>query len=185
MKKLFLTFIALLCTPLIVLAEQIHFDNETYNLKFSALAPKTNGYGNEYYKNNENVSNWTKMVGVYYYPEENDPIKFAQNFDKTIENTDNSMLLKLVENKKTDKAVMSFLINNCENSKNYFEYDLYKFEKHHDKGMIVSKYAAKYFFKDNSEITKIAQNIKKNKDKYLGLFIVSPTPTIVEEYILK
>lgn len=181
MKKFILTVITLFLLQVISFSNEIKFDNETYTLKFSALAPQTQGYGNEYYKKDEDISNWTKMIGVYYYPNETSPLGFAQNFDNTIENTDNSVLLKIVENKKSDKAVLSFLVNGCENSKKFFEYDVYKFEKHPQKGMIVSKYASKHFFKTDEEIKKIAQNIKENNDKYLELLIVSQTPAVLEK----
>ena len=164
-------------------AEDIHFDNEVYTLKYSALAPKTNGYGNEYFTKYENVSNWSKMIGIYYYPDEKDPVKFAENFDKTVESTDNSVLLKLIENKKSDKAAISFLVNGCENAKKYFEYDIYKFEKHPDKGMLVLKYAVKHFFTNDNEINQIAQKVKENNDKYLEMIITSPIPPVIEKDI--
>lgn len=129
MKKFVFAILAFLIPNLICQAEEIHFENEVYTLKYSAIAPQTEGYGNEYFRKNENVGNWSKMVGVYYYPNENNPLKYAENFDKTIENTENSVLLKLIENKKSDKAAISFLVNGCENAKKYFEYDIYKFEK--------------------------------------------------------
>lgn len=183
MKRIILTFLALFCTQLITLAEDIHFDNNVYTLKYSAIAPKTNGYGNEYFLKSENVANWSKMIGVYYYPEENDPIKYAKDFDKTIENTENSVLLKYIENKKTNQAALSFLVNGCENAKKYFEYDIYKFEKNLTKGMVVLKYAVKHFFTNDSEIETIAQNVKESNDKYLETIITSPIPTIIEKDI--
>jgi len=69
MKRIILTFLALLCSQIIALSEEIHFDNNVYTLKYSAIAPQTKGYGNEYFLKSENVSNWNKMIGVYYYPE--------------------------------------------------------------------------------------------------------------------
>ena len=183
MKKFLLTILAILGFQISAFSEEIHFDNEVYKLKFSALAPQTQGYGNEYFKGNENVSNWSKMIGIYYYPEEESPLGFAQNFDRTIDDADNSMLLKLVENKKTNQAVMSFLVNNSENGKKYFEYDVYKFEKHPSRGMILSKYASKHYFKNDDEITKLAQQIKKDNDKYLELLIISAPPTVIEKDI--
>lgn len=183
MKRIFFILLTLFTVQISSLAEDIHFDNEVYTLKYSSLAPTTNGYGNEYFKKYENVSNWTKMIGIYYYPNEKDPIKYAENFDKTIENTDNSVLLKLIENKKSDKAAISFLVNGCENAKKYFEYDIYKFEKHPDKGMMVLKYAVKYFFTSEGEIKKIAEKVKKENDKYLEMIITSPIPQIVEKDI--
>ena len=183
MKRIFFILLTLFTVQISSLAEDIHFDNEVYTLKYSSLAPTTNGYGNEYFKKYENVSNWTKMIGIYYYPNEKDPIKYAENFDKTIENTNNSVLLKLIENKKSDKAAISFLVNGCENAKKYFEYDIYKFEKHPDKGMMVLKHAVKYFFTSEGEIKKIAEKVKKENDKYLEMIITSPIPQIVEKDI--
>ena len=181
MFKRLLTILALLIGANAAMSEDIHFDNEVYTLKYSALAPQTQGYGNEYFKKYENVSNWTKMVGIYYYPKENDPIKYAQNFDKTVENTDNSVLLKFIQNKKFDKAEIGFLVNGCENAKKYFEYDIYKFEKHPDKGMMVLKYAVKHYFTNDSEIKTIAEKIKAENDKCLETIISSPIPPIVEK----
>lgn len=183
MKRIILTFLALFCTQIIALAEEIHFNNNVYTLKYSSLAPTTNGYGNEYFLKSENVGNWSKMIGVYYYPKENEPIKFAQDFDKTIENTENSVLLKFIENKKTNQAALSFLVNGCENAKKYFEYDIYKFEKFSSGGMVVLKYAVKHFFTDEAEISTIAQNIKESNDKYLETIITSPIPAIIEKDI--
>ena len=183
MKKFVFAILAFLIPNLICQAEEIHFENEVYTLKYSAIAPQTEGYGNEYFRKNENVGNWSKMVGVYYYPNENNPLKYAENFDKTVENTENSVLLKLIENKKSDKAAISFLVNGCENAKKYFEYDIYKFEKNQNKGMTVIKYAVKHYFTSNEEIKKIAEEIKKNNDKYLETIIMSQTPAIIEKDI--
>ena len=183
MKKFIFAILAFLIPNLICQAEEINFENEVYTLKYSAIAPQTKGYGNEYFRKNENVGNWSKMVGVYYYPNENNPLKYAENFDKTVENTENSVLLKLIENKKSNKAAISFLVNGCENAKKYFEYDIYKFEKNQNKGMTVIKYAVKHYFTNNEEIKKIAEEIKKNNDKYLETIIMSQTPTIIEKDI--
>ena len=183
LKRIFFILLAIFLPHISCIAEEIHFDNEVYKLKYSSLAPQTKGYGNEYFRNSENVGNWTKMIGVYYYPEEKDPVKYAENFDKTIENTENSVLLKLIENKKADKAAISFLVNGCENAKKYFEYDIYKFEKHPSKGMMVLKYAVKYFFTNNEEIKTIADKVKKENDKYLEMLITSPIPPVIEKDI--
>lgn len=175
--------LAFLVPNLCSCAEEIHFDNEVYKLKYSAIAPQTKGYGNEYFRGSENVGNWIKMIGVYYYPEENNPLKYVENFDKTVETTDNSVLLKLIENKKCNKAAISFLVNGCENNRKYFEYDIYKFEKAPNKGMIVVKYAVKHFFTNDNEIKTIAENIRQNNDKYLETIISSQVPSVIEKDI--
>lgn len=183
MKKFLIILCALLCSQIVCLANEIHFDNEVYKLKFSAIAPNTSGFGNEYFKDDENVSNWTKMLGVYSYPNEDNPIKYAQKFDSTIENTENTVLLKRIENKKTNKSVVSFLVNGSENGRKYFEYDVYKFEKHPQKGMLVTKYASKNYFENESEIDEIAKQIKNDNDKYLEMLVISDPPRVIEEDI--
>ena len=182
LKKLF-TVLALFIGSTFCCAEELHFNNEVYTLKYSAIAPKTGGYGNEYFKKYENISSWTKMIGIYYYPEESSPLKFVEEFDKIVENTDNSVLLKIVENKKSDKAVISFLVNGSENAKKYFEHDIYKFEKHPTKGMVAVKYAVKHYFTNNNEINKIANEVKAENDKYLEMLISSSIPPVVERDI--
>lgn len=184
MKRIFFTILAMLFTQIMCYSEEIHFDNEVYKLKYSALAPQTKGYGNEYFRNSENVGNWVKMIGVYYYPEVSNPLNYAEDFVKTVENTENSVLLKFIENKKADKAAISFLVNGCENAKKYFEYDIYRFEKNPNKGMMVLKYAVKRYFTNDSEIKTIAEDIKKNNDKYLEMMIISPIPLLIEEDVL-
>ena len=93
------------------------------------------------------------------------------------------ILLKFIENKKSDKAAISFLVNGSENAKKYFEYDIYKFEKHPNKGMLLLKYSVKYFFTNEEQIKQIAKNVKENNDKYLEMIISSPIPPVVEKDI--
>ena len=46
MKKFVFAILAFLIPNLICQAEEIHFENEVYTLKYSAIAPQTEGYGN-------------------------------------------------------------------------------------------------------------------------------------------
>ena len=181
MKKIISLIFTLFISMQNIYAQEIKFDNETYKLKFSGISNVTKGYGNEYFRGSEDVSNWLKMIGIYHYPTENNPLKYAENFDKTIEQTDNCLFLKMIENKNTSKAVLSFLTNGRQNSKDYFEYDVYKFEKNPQKGMTVSKYASRHYFTNNNEIAKIAEQIKKDNDKFLELFVISQTPAVIEK----
>ena len=164
-------------------AEEIHFDNTKYILKYSVYSPLAKGFMNEYFPANETRDKWTQMIGIYYYSEEKSPIKFAQEFDKTIESSDNTVLLKLIENKKQDKAVVSFLVNNSENGRNFFEYNIYKYEKHPNKGTMMLKYATKYFCTNDQEITVIGNKIRDDNDKYMEQIILSPIPPTVEKTI--
>ncbi len=164
-------------------AEEIHFDNTKYILKYSIYNPTSQGYMNEYFPASENRANWTKMIGIYYYINEKSPIKFAKEMDKTIETSENSVLIKFIENKKQDKAVVSFLVNNTENGRNYFEYNVYKYEKHPDKGTMMLKYAVKYFCNNDEEIAAVGNKIREENDKYMEQLITSPIPPVVEKEI--
>ncbi len=164
-------------------AEEIHFNNDIFALKYSTLSQLNKGYENEYYLKNEGKNNWTKMVGIYYYPEVSNPLKFADKECKTIESTETNVLLKFIENKKADKAALSYLQNGSANGKNFFEYNIFKYEKHPDSGMMALRYAIRYFFKDNSEITALAQKVKAENDEYLETIITSPIPPIIEKEI--
>lgn len=162
-------------------AEEIHFDKDVFVLKKMTPAIDRNGYDNEYFFKNEDSNYWTKMVGIYYYPDENSPLKFAANKDKEIESQDTNVLLKFIENKKEDKAAISFLQNGSINGKNYFEYNILKYEKHPDEGMMELRYAIRYFFKNDSEIMQIGNKVKEENDKFLQLIVSSPIPPIVKQ----
>lgn len=164
-------------------AEEIHFNNDVFILKYSSMSSEHNGYDNEYFLKNENKNDWSKMVGIYYYPDEKDPLKFASNEDKKVESKDTNVLLKFIENKKQDKVALSYLQNGSANGKNFFEYNIYKYEKHPDKGMMVLRYAIRYFFTTDGEITQIGNKVKEENDKYLQLIVSSPIPPIVEKEI--
>jgi len=164
-------------------AEDIHFNNEIYNLKISKMSPVNKGYENEYYPSAETPENWNKMIGIYYYPEISNPVRFANDTDKEIEKQEDIALLKFIENKKQNKALLSYLQNGEDKGKHFFLYNIYKYEKHPDKGMMVLRFAKKYYFRSNDEIKKLAQEVKSINDDMLEQLIVTSVPPIVEKDI--
>ncbi len=162
-----------------VSAENIHFDNFVYSLQHSVFAHKDKIVENEYYKENESTEYWTSMVGIYYYPDVSNPLKFAQNKDNEIESRENSVLLKFVQNKKKEIAVISFLENGARKEQTFFIYNIYKYEKHPKKGMMVLRFAKKYVFNTNEEINQIAQEVKLINNDLMEQIIISPIPPIV------
>lgn len=187
-KIMLITCIALLTALVLTflgpaIAEEIHFNNDVYILKYSELSDLTKGYENEYFLKNETKNNWNKMVGIYYYPEISNPLKFADNECKDIESNDINVLLKFIENKQADKAALSYLQNGSENGKNFFEYNIFKYEKHPEKGMMALRYAIRYYFNNDEGIKALAQKVKDENDLYLQKIIESPIPPIVEKVI--
>ena len=188
MKTNVLVYVVLLFTYLFLVqaakAENIHFNNDVYILKSSSYSDINKGYENEYFPNNDKKSDWVKMIGIYYYPNVKDVIKFSNDSDKKIEEKDNVVLLKYIVNKKQNKAVLSFLENGEVNGKNYFEHDIYKYEPHPNKGMMVLRYSKRFFFNTNEEITKIGHEVKAINDDLIEQIIISPIPQIVEQDII-
>ena len=162
-------------------ANEIKFDNQNFVLKATAQSLNLPNAMNEYFPKNESHENWTQMLVIYHLPDEKDPIKFAENFDKEIEQNETCVLLKFVKNKKTDQAVISYLENGSENGKNFFTYNVYKYEKNPIKGITEFKYSVKYFFKNNEEIVSIANTVRTENDKYMTMLISAPIPPIVEK----
>lgn len=164
-------------------AEEIHFNNNVFVLKYSAPSGIDKGYENEYFLKGENKSNYTKMIGIYYYPEISNPIKFADKKTKEIEAQEINVLLKFIQNKKTDKAAISYLQNGECSGKNYFEYIIIKYEKHPEKGLMELRYAIRYFCNTEDEIIKMANKVKEENDEFLEMIIESPIPPIVEKEV--
>lgn len=186
MQKLMLITCIAILTALVVaffapaMAEEIHFNNDIFKLKYNDFSELTNCYENEYFLNNETKDNWNKMVGIYYYPEISNPLKFADKECKDIESNEINVLLKFIENKQADKAALSYLQNGYENGKNFFEYNIFKYEKHPQKGMMALRYAIRYYFKNDAGIKELAQKVKEENDEYLQKIVESPIPPIIE-----
>lgn len=162
-------------------AENIHFNNDIYELKSGYYSDTTKGYTNEYFVESDTSAHWEKKIGIYYYPEVKDPIKFANEDDKKIEAREGVVLLKFIANKKQDKAVISFLENGEQDGRKFFEHNIYKYEPHPEKGMMVLKYSKRFFFNTDSEITNIGHEVKKINDDLMEQIIISPIPPIVEQ----
>lgn len=166
-----------------VKAENIYFNNDTYVLKSGRFSHINNGYENEYFPEKDEKDNWNKMIGIYYFPEIKDPIKFAQNADKEIETKATVILLKFIANKKQNKAVLSFLDSGEIDGKAYFEHNIYKYEPHSGKGMMILRYAKRYFASNNEDAEHIAKEIKGINDDLMEQIIISPMPILVEKEI--
>jgi len=164
-------------------AENIHFNNDIYILKTSIYSSENKGFENEYYLGGNNNPNWGKKIGIYYYSEIKDPIKFALAEDKKIESNTETILLKFIANKKQNKALLSYINSGEENDLPYFEHNIYKYEPHPTKGIMVLKYTKRYFPKTNEDATNIAQEIKATNDDLMEQLIISPIPPIVEKEI--
>lgn len=177
---LFFVFISCICS---VNAENIYFANNKYELNLSDTYVNKGVVTNDYYLNGEYKDHWSNLISISYYPEVNSPIKFSNDFDKRIEANDKCVLLKFVQNKKQNIAVISYLENVEQNGKFFFVYNIYKYEKHPDKGMMALRYAKKYEFMTNEEIKHIASEVKEINNDYMEQIIIAPIPPIVDKSV--
>lgn len=186
MRKFCLCYLFLFLVFLIlsqaVKAENIHFNDDIYKLKASETL-SGNVIRNDYYKDNENPNFWTSMVEIKYYPDVTSPIKYSNDADKKIESDDKCVLLKFIQNKKNEIALISYLENGIQQDKTFFIYNIYKYEKHPKKGMMVLRFAKKYVFNTKEEIVKMANEVKTVNNDYMERLIISPIPPIVEKQI--
>lgn len=176
-----LVFLIYVTFSSMVRADEITFDNTNFVLKATAQSLHMDNSLNEYFPLQESRDNWTRMLGVYHHPEISSPIKFAEDFDNEIEAKENCVLLKFAANKKTNQAVISYLENGAENGRDFFTYNVYKYEKNPTKGMTEFKYSIKYFFENDAEIASIGKRVREENDKYMTLLISSAIPPIVEK----
>lgn len=184
MKKNCLLNILLLAALIVlsqsVSAENIHFNDDIYGLKSTDIKSENKNIENNYFKKHESAENWTSMIEITYFPEINNPIKYSNEIDKKVESDEKKVLLKLIQNKKRDIALISYLESYVKNDKPYLIYNIYKYEKHPQKGMMVLRYAKKYPVESNADITKIANEVKSINNDYMERLIISPIPPIVE-----
>ena len=183
MKKLLLFLFVILGLNLSVFAENIHFNDSIYKLK--TVDNDNSKIENEYYIDGENDESWTSRVDITYLPELSNPLKYASEVDKKVSTDEKKLLLKFVQNKKLDIAVLSYLENEISGDCACFIYQVLKFEKHPDKGIMVLRFAKKYKVNTNDDIQKVANEVKTINDDYMERIIISPIPPIVKEKALQ
>ena len=179
MKKLLSVLIVFLGLNLSALAENIHSNDLIYKLK--TVDKNGTKLENDYYIDGENDDFWTSKVEITYLPEVSNPLKYASEVDKKVSVNEKKLLLKFVQNKKLDIAVLTYLENEISDDCACFVYNVMKYEKHPDKGIMALRFAKKYKVNTNDDIQKIANEVKAINDDYMERIIISPIPPIVKE----
>jgi hypothetical protein len=158
-------------------AESIHFEEFLY--KFKDAKTEENIFTNGYYKPKENSDYWTSRFIVSELKNEKSPIKFATEKDNSIEQNKNCILLKFIQNKKQNIAIISYLENFNHNKKIFFIYRITKFEKSPTHGISTISFEKKYILNTQNDAEKMAAQIKKTNDDYLERMIITEIPAII------
>jgi hypothetical protein len=183
MKKTFafylFSLLLLFVLNLSVKAESIHFDEFVYKFKDAKI--EENILTNGYYKPKENSDYWTSRFIVSELKNEKSPIKFATEKDNSIEQNKNCILLKFIQNKKQNIAIISYLENFNHNEKIFFIYRITKFEKSPTNGISTISFEKKYILNTQNDAEKMAKQIKSKNNDYMERMIITDIPEIIIE----
>ncbi len=164
-------------------AESIHFTDNLYKLKDVNKPEAQNTVENTYYTNNENKTKWTSRFEVLYNSGISNPLKYAQQTCKEIENNDKLLLLKFVQNKKQNIALISYLETSELNGEAVFIYNIFKYQNHNKKGLNILRYEKVYQTPNKTAIINMTEEIRKINDDYMERMIITPIPEIITDDI--
>lgn len=163
---------------------QLKFDNKVFRLKFSAYAPETKSYMNEYYRAKENGDNWTGLIGVQYLKRINSPLEAAKQLE-TLAYSQTKVRGNILYNKQENKAIVALILfgKNDDNSE-YIEQNVYKIEKaRNKKGVMLIHYAHKYPVQADTNRDELQATLKSNQTKWVNAISKLEIPKIVEKDI--
>lgn len=169
-------------------SHSIRFDGGNYVLKLSQKSPLTNGYMNEYIKNNENPRRWTSMITVYQYPENSSPIELAKRMESLVKSKNKDAGVFVKEDEKTGAVYIDFLTwapSKTTGKVTSLEFDVFKFEKDKQKGVNAIQFAYKYDSKNAGNEQVFSVNFKNDRERFIQQIMQQPIPEIITEDISK
>ncbi|MGN0018179.1 MAG: hypothetical protein ACI37S_03965 [Candidatus Gastranaerophilaceae bacterium] len=175
MKKLFFTLFSILFFISSANAEKMEFNGEVYNLQYST---KTDvGYVNEYIRNFEHTDDWNKILIITYYNNTDDAAEYMDKYAKQIKMLPNYTFQSYDEIKK----ILAFNTNYF--NSDYFDFNIMKFKKHNDKGIIGMQYIQKYYYSNERDIATQLVRAKAIGEKIIKVFDEKPIPEIIQKEI--
>lgn len=159
---------------------KINFDGKIFELKYSKKSPQTNTYINEYFMSEEKYSDWTELMGVYYFPKQKSPISYAEKFAKQV--LSSGRPAELIVNEKTNAAILTFMTQGGK-LPTKIELNIFKCEKSPKGGTIALQYSHRYFLNEVKDVESMNASIEKNRLKWINFLINTPMPQLVERDI--
>lgn len=163
---------------------QLKFENKVFRLKFSAYAPATKSYMNEYYRIKENGDNWTELIGVQYLKKFDSPLETAKKLE-ALAYSQTKVRGNIFYNKKENKAIIAIvLFGKDDNNNEYIEQNVYKIEKaQNKKGVMLIHYAHKYPITTDTNRDELQATLKSNQTKWIPAISKLEIPKLVEKDI--
>lgn len=184
MKKIILFIVLGLMMVLPVCAQTnstVSFNGKSYVLKYSEKM-QTGAFINEYYLPAEKYGNWTKLIGVFDYPQINDPLTAANALLNNAKSKNYPGQIWV--NKEKNSAVVSFIVfTDGGNKPLKAEINFFKYEKSPKKGTIALQYAERHVIKNDAEYEKFKTYINARIPEIAKLMTNAPMPKLVEKNI--
>lgn len=188
LKNICLLLIFILFTCGSSFAVQFKFDNENYDLQFSKKAPLTGGYMNEYIRPIENTENWTRLVGIYHYPNKTDPIELTKMMGVITKQMNKKAGVAVMINQENNSGIVEFVtypVNKDNKPPAYFEFNVFKFEKYKKNSVIAFQYARRYYFKKDDSLEGLKEEIFMQRKKFVNLVADTSIPKLIEKDVEK
>lgn len=121
--------------------ESVTFDGQTLKLAFEGSNPGSTM--KEYIPDGETFETWTKLAGIFEYPEHDDPMALVQAVDKLLKEKNPQAQSAILENEKTGDVTIDFITWPEDGS--FVEFNVFKYHKNGNDGVIAWQYAVREY----------------------------------------
>lgn len=162
MNKLILAFGLLLLFPWVVLgADSIQFDGETYTKQFSSNKPDIRLV--EYVRSNETIDHWTKLVAIRQFTKLDNPKLSATHLANALKQQNPEAKFQIFVKKDGSEAQIDFLT--WSDNSQYMEFNIHRYLKVKGYDGLIS-YQFAYKLTDTSD--QAMTQFKKNRQQWIN-----------------
>lgn len=164
------------CTTAVAAKPTITFNKTKYRLAYVQQG-SVNSI-NEYVPKGQNLKNWKSLIGVFQYHQHKDtsPLEFAQLLGKSLQASNPKIRFQIMNNEKTNEAVIDFLTWNKKDPKNA-EFNIFKFKKDPNNNEIIGlQYASRLQPNTNK---KFVEKFKRERSELIIKMIKQKFPEFV------
>ncbi len=177
MKKLLIIILFLFTAISPVMAENLLFNNEIYDLQFSTKTQT--GYINEYIRNFQHQDDWTKKITVHHFIDGNTVESYLAGFNQRLQYLPNYLKITYDNNKNILSYDAMYV------GESFIEYNIFKVKKHPIKGLLALQYSQRYYFENELTMSGLIAFSQKEDMKYFNLIQKTEIPAIVEKEVDK
>ena len=144
-----LAVVSVFRTPVVLAAEHITIDGETFSKEFVGGPPNGEKLI-EFVRESESFDKWTRLVGYRYQhfgSVDNDPVKAAQGVAQVVKSSHPEARTSIIANPNSNEALLDFLVLSPDRM--FMEFNVFRYARSLDGSAVVSLQLA-YRFDDVS-----------------------------------